>query len=302
MRVFVSYSHAQGEWVWNRLVPCLRAGGTEVLIDRERFEAGGAVVRQMDAVQDTAAKHVLVLSSEYLNSANCRHEMDRAIAADPGFARHIVVPVRRDDAALPASIKTPDPLYVDLRDDGKADQWALLLNGCGADLGTTAPHWLAARDAVAAALARHKSINLVVTGGAAWRGLINEVSSQPGLAIGLVDLEHPATIPRRGLVAAILGAGGKHELPVPRAPDDLNELQRVLAARGRSLVALVHFDAVRDRPTYKADLFLALRYLVMETRTLVLLIQSRAPFTTLLPHGHPLSEILMELIELKSHP
>jgi hypothetical protein len=38
--VFISYSHQQGEWVWNALVPCLKAGGAEVLIDRERFEAG----------------------------------------------------------------------------------------------------------------------------------------------------------------------------------------------------------------------------------------------------------------------
>ena len=29
--VFVSYSHKQGDWVWDRLVPCLRAGGANVL-------------------------------------------------------------------------------------------------------------------------------------------------------------------------------------------------------------------------------------------------------------------------------
>lgn len=66
MKVFVSYSHAQGEWVLDRLVPCLKAGGAGVLIDVERFRAGGGVHRQMDATQDQADRHVLVLSAAYL--------------------------------------------------------------------------------------------------------------------------------------------------------------------------------------------------------------------------------------------
>ena len=61
-KVFVSYNHQQGEWVWDRLRPCLKAGGAEVLIDSERFEVGKAVVGQMDTVQDQADKHLLVLS------------------------------------------------------------------------------------------------------------------------------------------------------------------------------------------------------------------------------------------------
>jgi hypothetical protein len=47
--IFVSYSHRQGEWVWDRLLPVLEAGGATVHIDRERFTAGKAVLPQMDA-------------------------------------------------------------------------------------------------------------------------------------------------------------------------------------------------------------------------------------------------------------
>ncbi len=62
MRVFVSYSHQQGRWVWERLVPVLKAGGAEVLIDKERFQLGKAIVGQMDALQAQAVRHLLVFS------------------------------------------------------------------------------------------------------------------------------------------------------------------------------------------------------------------------------------------------
>ena len=67
-RVFISYSHRLGEWVWDRLYPCLVDGGAEVLIDRNRFEAGLAVFDQMDSTQDLAEIHVLVLSPDYLSA------------------------------------------------------------------------------------------------------------------------------------------------------------------------------------------------------------------------------------------
>lgn len=70
MRIFVSYRHSQGDWVWERLVPCLKAGGAEVLIDRERFRIGKALPGQMDALQDQADRHLLVLSLEYLAIQN----------------------------------------------------------------------------------------------------------------------------------------------------------------------------------------------------------------------------------------
>src|SRR5262245_47489925 len=64
--------------------------------------------------------------------------MDRAILRDPSFSRGLVVPVKREDCALPSRIKRPNPLNVDLQDDSKADQWDLLLQSCGADLGAPA--------------------------------------------------------------------------------------------------------------------------------------------------------------------
>ena len=79
-KVFICYSHAQEQWDIARLTPCLRAGGAEVLIDRERFAAGKSVGGQMDAEQDKADVSVLVFPPEYARSDYCLHEMDRALA------------------------------------------------------------------------------------------------------------------------------------------------------------------------------------------------------------------------------
>ncbi|MGH9841255.1 MAG: toll/interleukin-1 receptor domain-containing protein, partial [Blastocatellia bacterium] len=72
-KVFISYCHKQSDWVTNQLVPCLRAGGAEVLIDIERFRAGRAVIGQMDSLQDQADVTALISSSRVAPSRNlCR--------------------------------------------------------------------------------------------------------------------------------------------------------------------------------------------------------------------------------------
>ncbi len=295
---FISYSHPQGEWVWDRLVPCLKAGGTEIPIDRERFEAGKALIGQMDATQDAAEASVLVLSPEYLASAPCRHEMKRAVQRDPQFEAGAVIPVMRRKCDRPRLLKGPkEPLYVDLRRDRKAEPWDLLLSACNADLGTDAPQWLAARDEVRRFLKRGQSVNLVVLGdGIAWRQLI-EALDIPDL--GIVDLQKGSTASRQGLVREMLRSLGV-DARVPAEPEDLAEFDRVLDERDQSWIALTHFDLAAGR--FGVDLFAALRYHTMESRRLVLLVHSRQAFAALLPEGHPLSTIDIKTIELREQP
>lgn len=296
-KVFISYSHQQGDWVWDRLVPVLKAGGAEVLIDRERFTAGRALVGQMDATQDTAEVHVLVFSPDYLASAACVHEMERAVACDPRFEKGIVVPVKRVDVTLPASISNPNPLYVDLTGDASLP-WARLLGACGANLGTEAPAWIAARDETWRFLNRGQSVNLILN---------FTINSQEFLAdlqrlipnLAHVNLEKPSTASRRGLIAEILRVFGI-SVPLPPEPEDLVEFDRALLGRPKSLLALTNFDLAAFRPTYGIDFFAALRYLVFDSRQLVLLVQSQRPFVTLLPAGHPLSEFNLLTVDLRS--
>jgi hypothetical protein len=300
-RVFISYCHQQGQWVWDRLVPVLKAGGAQVLIDRERFEAGKAVVGQMDATQDQAERHVLVLSPEYLESKYCTHEMNRAIAADPDFSKGTVVLVIRVHCNLPNRIKRPNPLYADLRDDGLVEPWDKLLTACGADLGADPPHWLHVRDELRRDLSLDRSVNLVVSGkDLAWRPLVDHLAAETGTSMTRVDLYSARTIERPGLLACMLSEDeGAHGLaPAPR---DLGEFQKVVLSRpGASRVALMHFDLVQQR-SYGADYFSTLRYLVTEKRKLILLIQSRAPFDTLLrPEERSiLSHLDVKTVELK---
>ena len=125
MKVFVSYSHRQGEWVRDALVPVLRASGAEVLVDWERFRAGFAVVGQMDSTQDRADRHVLVLSSDYLASDDRRHEMERAIGSIPTSpgARSFRPSWMTCESCLGRS-KLLNPLYVDLQKPEAPDQCA----------------------------------------------------------------------------------------------------------------------------------------------------------------------------------
>ena len=298
-RVFISYSRRQGNWVWNRLKPCLEGGGATVLIDRERFDVGYALVGQMDNVQDTADVNVLVLSRDYLKSKFCQHEMDRAILRDPSFRNGVVIPVCLDDCKLPQKIKRPNPVHVDLRHKMDEEQWELLMRGCGADLGVPPPNWLRAKDEIVRWLQRKESVNLLTGSGVKWRPLLNHIRETAIPHLRIVDLESPGTASRRGLLVQILREYGQKPA-LPDKPDDLVEFGRMLESLPSSRLALVHFDNVLQRHgEYGVDLFAALRFLALTQKKLVLLIQSRSPLASLLPANHPLSEMDVKTSELK---
>src|SRR5262245_26177521 len=136
-KIFVSYSHAQRDWVHDRLWPCLQASGAEVLIDAARFVAGQTVLGQMDALQDQADASLLVLSPEYVGSDACLHEMRRAVNKDPTFTGG-TVPIVRAACSLPSelnpAIKLHAPLRVDFMDDQKPQPWHQLFQACQTDL------------------------------------------------------------------------------------------------------------------------------------------------------------------------
>jgi hypothetical protein len=297
MKVFVSYSHRQGEWVRDALVPVLSASGSDILIDWDRFKAGFTVVGQMDATQDKADRHLLLISRDYLASDYCLHEMNRALELDPAFAKGVVIPTKLDDSKLPRKIETANPLYVDLRNGDAADQWQLLIAQCGGELHMEAPTWLAALDKAERHLERHECVNLQVYGDVDWRAWLDQLCQTRFRKLDIVDLENPAAVSRNGLITEMLRVTGRSRA-VPPPPDDLPELARAFADGRRSYIGFTHFHRVAERKHYGMDLFSSLRFMVMDMRRLVLLVQTRHPVATLLPPHHELSKIDFKTVEL----
>jgi hypothetical protein len=303
-RVFVSYSWRQGEWVWDRLVPVLKAGGIETLIDRERFTAGKDILGQMDKTQDQAGQHVLCVSGEYLNSTACQHEMRRAMASDPGFRKVKIIPLRLDAQPLPKELAgkrlaTPKPLWIDFADDRKPEPWKQLLTASTGDLGTCPVRWLEARDQTRDHLKNRKSVCLhVVNEKANWRALMDDVLESLQKPVRQLDLDQGATKTRAGFVNSILDHP-PHRLPVGGPGFELVELDTAIRDMTSNLtLAIRHFDHMSDQFKANADLFDVLRNLIMDARKLVLFVQTRTPFATLLPGDHRLSKIDIKTVEL----
>jgi hypothetical protein len=297
-RIFVSYCHKQIDWVKEQLVPCLQAGGAEVLIDYKCFTAGKSLAGQMDAFQDQADLQLLILSPDYLNSANCTHEMNRAIDREPVSTPGCVIPVIRVTCPLPPRIAGANPLYVDLTNDKDTAQWEQLLKACGLDLGTAAPLWLHVRNALCHALERNESVNLVVAGKPKYEEMISHLHDHYYPDLAIVNLYHPATFYRQGLIKEILRACGI-ACEVPEPPQDLECLINKLPDDRVIRLGFIHFDYIKKHFHSDIDLFATLRYLIMDSRRLVLFAQSHEPFSQLLPDKHPLSLINIKNIILQ---
>lgn len=298
-KIFVSYCHAQKEWVLTRLVPCLEAGGVDVLIDRECFEAAKSLVFQMDSWQDQADKNILILSKEYLDSPNCKHEMERAILTDSNFTNGKIILVKVDDSPLPACIKNPNPLYVSMKKPEDAKQWTLLMQACGSDLGTSALEWLNARDEIVRHLLRGESVNLVYQSQVKLEALLEHIKKVYFPQMGMINLENPQCNNRRGLLSEILSVIG-NKTGIPNNKNDLDEFGRIMKEHSLCLLTIKHFDLAKK---FDLNLFSSLRYLTMdkEGKRLVLLVLSHSPFTTLLPKDNPLSAIDIKTVKLEGH-
>jgi hypothetical protein len=226
--------------------------------------------------------------------------MQRAFALDPDFSKGLVLPVILERCDLPPEIQQHQPLYVNLSGGQQydTDAWKLLMERCEADLGATVPDWISAFKRTTDALQRRKSVNLLIKGVPRWRELLAEVKrALPDL--GIVDLDSGKTATQRGLADQILNVLIHLNGALPRDNDHLAEFERLLEAAQPTRLALTHFDKVGERK-YHSDFYSSLRFLIMEKRQLTLLVQSRAPFATLLPKNHALSFLEMETVELRS--
>lgn len=297
-KVFISYRQTDAAWVRDTLYPVLSAGGAQVVVDYKDFDAGIALRKQISEKQAGADVHLLVFTPDYFKSDYCLDEMRRAVATDPQFEKGTVLPIVLQPCPLPPEIKGGDPLHVDLssaRNLG-AEAWGRVMKACGVNLGTPPPDWLRAYRSALKALQERRSVNLLVKGLPKWRELIDHLRlALP--ALGGVDLEAGKTATQHGLVGEILSVLVNHNDKLPKTAEHLAEFERLLEAAPATILALMHFDIALKRK-YTEDLYHSFRHLVMNKRKLTLLVESRAPFATLLPKNHALSFLEMETVEL----
>ncbi|MFT5327240.1 MAG: hypothetical protein ACI8P0_005129, partial [Planctomycetaceae bacterium] len=202
-KVFVSYCHRDGEFVWGRLVPVLKAAGAEVVIDIDRFRLGKSVPPQMDAAQDDADFQLLCFSQEYLGSKACDHEWRRAVASDPKFSTGKVIPLKVDDGVkLPQKVRLPNPLYAEMHHDGEAAPWRKLLTALELQPEWCPLSWLTAAEDIAGVMGRMKSVNLAVDDGVPVGTLLDHLREcqLPGTLV--LDVDPPIGVAwDRGFVA-----------------------------------------------------------------------------------------------------
>ncbi len=300
MKVFVSYSHKNGDFVWNSLVPVLKAGGAEVLIDKERFKLGFEVKGQMDPTQDLAERQVLCWSKPYAESIACQHEFARALAGEKTFSGRLLL-LLLDSCPMPAALPADNlskPLYASFAPPVADEAWKQLLEASGANLGMSPSQWLAARDEIVSELKRYKSVNVVVRSRQArWRELIAEISERHIGDMPIVDMHDGRTDTQSNLLLLMLQELGAKVDALPKRNGDLAVFTREMLALNRpTRIAIRHFDEIRQRPYCKPPLFKAWRWLVSEPpRPLTLLIQSRAPVSQLQPPEDRDSDLASQL-------
>lgn len=102
---FISYSHADEEWVESTLLKTLEDAGLRVCIDFRDFKVGlPAIVNMENAVTDS--RHTLIVLTEAWNKSEWGNfEILLAQTSDPSGIRGRLIPVRLEDiATLPKRI------------------------------------------------------------------------------------------------------------------------------------------------------------------------------------------------------
>ena len=102
--VFISYSHTDQAWVWEWLIPRLKAAGLAVCTDRESFEIGAPSLINMENAVAASRHTLLVLTPAYLASEWTMYEQILTQTQDPVGLRRRTLPVLRETCDLPPRI------------------------------------------------------------------------------------------------------------------------------------------------------------------------------------------------------
>jgi len=134
--VFISYSHADKDWVRGELLKRLEASSLRVCIDYRDFQPGAPSVTEMERAVLASRKTVLVLTPDYVASAWTEFETLMLQTLDPAARQRRIIPLLKARVELPLRIRYLN--YADFSDpQDQALAWTRLLNALGAS--TIAP-------------------------------------------------------------------------------------------------------------------------------------------------------------------
>lgn len=102
--VFISYSHADKEWVRGWLVPHLKAAGLRVCIDEDNFEIGAPVLSNIERAAAESRKILLVLTPAWTKSGWTEFEFLLRATYDPLNSERRVLPLMLEECTPPKSI------------------------------------------------------------------------------------------------------------------------------------------------------------------------------------------------------
>jgi hypothetical protein len=103
--VFISYSHADKDWVRRELLPNLEARSLRVCIDFRDFQPGAPSVTEMERAVLTSHKTLLILTPDYVESAWAEFEALMLQAMDPASRGRRLIPLLKEKCDLPLRIR-----------------------------------------------------------------------------------------------------------------------------------------------------------------------------------------------------
>ncbi len=101
---FISYSHKDGTWVENRLLPGLTRNGLRVYIDYENFVVGLPVLKNIELAIERCAKTLLVLTPNWVASEWANFEALLLQTGDPLNNRGRFLPLMLETSDVPSSL------------------------------------------------------------------------------------------------------------------------------------------------------------------------------------------------------
>ncbi len=102
--IFISYSHQDAVWVWEKLLPRLERAGLKVCIDTRDFEIGTPSLVNMERAVDRSRHTLLVLTPAWVESEWTDFESLLGGSGDPAGRRRKLFPIMLKECRPPSRI------------------------------------------------------------------------------------------------------------------------------------------------------------------------------------------------------